>query len=158
VKRLLTTVTVTALSALLAISSFDPAVAGPIQPMVQPMAAQGSGQPASIIDVQYRHHNRHLRPHHRPHYRPHHRPHNRPGYWHGHRGYRHARPGYRRYNDGWWYPMAAFTAGAIVGGAVSHPPRGSAHVRWCASRYKTYRASDNTYQPTNGPRRQCVSP
>lgn len=154
-KRLLTTVTVTALSALLAISSFDPAVAGPIQPMVQPAATQTSGQAAGVIDVQYRHHNRHYRPH-RPHYRPHHRPHYRGGHWHGHRGYRYARPGYRRYNDGWWYPMAAFTAGAIVGGAVSHPPRGSAHVRWCASRYKTYRASDNTYQPTNGPRRQCV--
>ncbi|MFS8048431.1 BA14K family protein [Rhizobium sp. BR 314] len=153
-KRLLTTVTVTALSALLAMSSFDPAVAGPIQPMVQPLVAQGGGQPTGLIVAQYRHQNRHLRPH----YRPHHRPHHRPGYWHGYRGYNHARPGYRRYNDGWWYPMAAFTAGAIIGGAVAQPPRGSAHVRWCASRYKTYRASDNTYQPTNGPRRQCVSP
>lgn len=156
-KRLLTTVTVTALSALLAISSFDSAVAGPIQPMVQPAATQTSGQAAAVIDVQYRHNNRHFRPH-RPHFRPHYRQHYRGGgYWHGHRGYRYARPGYRRYNDGLWYPLAAFTAGAIIGGAVSHPPRGSAHVRWCASRYKTYRASDNTYQPTNGPRRQCVS-
>ncbi|MGV1759276.1 BA14K family protein [Rhizobium sp. A22-96] len=155
-KRLLTTVTVTALSALMAISSFDPAAAGPIQPMVQPATTQTSTQAAGVIDVQYRHHNRHYRPH-RPHFRPHYRPHYRGGYWHGHRGYRYARPGYRRYHDGYWYPLAAFTAGAIIGGAISHPPRGSAHVRWCASRYKTYRASDNTYQPTNGPRRQCVS-
>ena len=157
-KRLLTTATVTVLSALLAISSFDPAVAGPIQAMVQPAATQASGQPSSIIDVQYRHHDRRYRPHHRPHYRPGYRPHHRTGYWHGYRGYHYARPGYRRYSDGWWYPLAAFTAGAIIGGAVAHPPRGSAHARWCASRYKTYRASDNTYQPTNGPRRQCVSP
>ncbi|WP_348648966.1 BA14K family protein [Rhizobium sp. P38BS-XIX] len=153
-KRLLTTVTVTALSAMLALSSFEPAAAGPIQPMAQPATTQTGGQAPGVIDVQYRHHRGHYRPHFRPHYRHHYRG----GYWHGHRGYRYARPGYRRYHDGFWYPLAAFTAGAIIGGAVSHPPRGSAHVRWCASRYKTYRASDNTYQPTNGPRRQCVSP
>ncbi len=35
---------------------------------------------------------------------------------------------------------------------------GSAHVRWCYDRYRSYRASDNTYQPYNGPRRQCRSP
>ncbi len=156
-KRFLTTVTVTALSALLAVTSFDPAAAAPIQPLIQPAIQQTDNQPPGLTEVQYRHNNRHYRGRHRPHYRPHHRPHHRPGYWHGHRGYRYHRPGYRRHG-GWWYPMAAFTAGAIIGGAVSQPPRGSAHVRWCASRYKTYRASDNTYQPSKGPRRQCVSP
>lgn len=35
---------------------------------------------------------------------------------------------------------------------------GSAHVRWCYNRYRSYRASDNTFQPYNGPRRQCYSP
>jgi len=35
---------------------------------------------------------------------------------------------------------------------------GSAHVRWCYARYRSYRAYDNTYQPYNGPRRQCYSP
>jgi len=143
VKRFLTTVTVTVLSALLAVTSFDPVAAAPIQPLIQPAIQQTGEQPAGLTEVQYRHHNRYYRRHHRPHYRPHYRPHHRPGY--------------RRHN-GWWYPMAAFTAGAIIGSAVSQPPRGSAHVRWCASRYKTYRASDNTYQPTSGPRRQCVSP
>jgi hypothetical protein len=34
----------------------------------------------------------------------------------------------------------------------------SAHVRWCYDRYRSYRAWDNTYQPYNGPRRQCYSP
>ncbi|MCB8828228.1 BA14K family protein, partial [Escherichia coli] len=29
--------------------------------------------------------------------------------------------------------------------------------RWCYNRYRSYRAYDNTYQPNNGPRRQCVS-
>jgi hypothetical protein len=32
------------------------------------------------------------------------------------------------------------------------------HVRWCQNRYRTYRVSDNTFQPNSGPRRQCVSP
>ncbi|MFC5991062.1 BA14K family protein [Limoniibacter endophyticus] len=35
---------------------------------------------------------------------------------------------------------------------------GSAHVNWCANRYRSYRAYDNTFQPYNGPRRQCISP
>ncbi|MBR7652268.1 BA14K family protein [Brucella oryzae] len=97
------------------------------------------------------------------HYRGH-RP-NRPGHWNGHRGYRHYRHGYRRHSDGWWYPLAAFGAGAIIGGAISQPrpvyraPRMSnAHVQWCYNRYRSYRSSDNTFQPYNGPRRQCYSP
>ncbi|WP_243463555.1 BA14K family protein, partial [Brucella suis] len=58
----------------------------------------------------------------------------------------------------------AFGAGAIIGGAISQPrpvyraPAGSPHVQWCYSRYKSYRASDNTFQPYNGPRKQCRSP
>ncbi len=35
---------------------------------------------------------------------------------------------------------------------------GGAHVRWCYNRYRSYRAYDNTFQPYNGPRRQCWSP
>ncbi|WP_371109622.1 BA14K family protein [Rhizobium sp. RCC_161_2] len=154
VRRLLSAVSATALSVLLAVSSIDPVAAGPIQPLPQPLLTQTTGPVSGVTEVQYRHYRPHYRPHHRPYYRPGY--HHRPGYWHGHRGYRYGRPGYRRYNDGWWYPMAAFTAGAIVGGAVARPSHGSAHVRWCANRYRSYRASDNTYQPTNGPRRQCV--
>lgn len=84
-------------------------------------------------------------------------------YYRGHRGYRNYRPGYRQYN-GWWFPPAAFIAGAIIGGAIANEPpiqyrpRGDAHVSWCYNRYRSYRASDNTFQPYNGPRRQCVSP
>jgi hypothetical protein len=84
-------------------------------------------------------------------------------YYRGHRGYRHHRPGYRQYN-GWWFPPAAFIAGAIIGGGlanqppVEYRPRGNAHVDWCYNRYRSYRASDNTFQPYNGPRRQCRSP
>lgn len=152
-KRFLTAVTATALSALLAVSSIDPAVAGPVQPVPQPLLTQTTGPVNGVTEVQYRHH----RPHGRPHYRPHHRPHHGYGHWHGHRGYRYERPGYRRHHDGWWYPGAAFAAGAIIGGGVAHRPHASAHVRWCASRYRSYRVSDNTYQPNHGPRRQCVA-
>ena len=75
-------------------------------------------------------------------------------YYRGHRGYRHRRPGYRQYN-GFWFPAGAFIVGAIIGNAVTG---GSAHVRWCHNRYRSYRAYDNTFQPYNGPRRQCHSP
>jgi len=33
-----------------------------------------------------------------------------------------------------------------------------AHVDWCSMRYRSYRPQDNTFQPFNGPRRQCFSP
>ncbi|MHB2264993.1 BA14K family protein [Aliihoeflea sp. PC F10.4] len=86
------------------------------------------------------------------------------GWYRGHRGYRDYRPGYRRHN-GYWFPSAAFITGAIVGGAIASQPSreysrdyGSAHVNWCYDRYRSYRASDNTFQPYNGPRRQCRSP
>ena len=83
-------------------------------------------------------------------------------YWRGHRGYRDRRPGYRQHN-GFWFPPAAFIAGAIIGGAMNQAPAartrgGSAHVQWCHDRWRSYRAYDNSYQPYNGPRRQCVSP
>lgn len=83
-------------------------------------------------------------------------------YYNNHRGYRERRPGYRRHN-GFWFPPAAFIAGAIIGGALNNNtvivrPSGSAHIQWCHNRYRSYRASDNTFQPYNGPRKQCYSP
>ena len=86
------------------------------------------------------------------------------GWYNGHRGYRHKRHGHDRYYDGWWYPAGAFVAGAIIGGAIANSNNnyvysgGSAHVRWCYDRYRSYREWDNTFQPYNGPRRQCYSP
>jgi Ni/Co efflux regulator RcnB len=84
-------------------------------------------------------------------------------HWRGHRGYRHWRRGYREH-DGWWFPLAAFTAGAVIGNVISEPrviyrdSGGGGHTQWCYNRYRSYRAYDNTFQPYNGPRQQCYSP
>ena len=83
-------------------------------------------------------------------------------YWNGHRGYRDYRRGYRRHGD-YWFPLAAFATGALITGAIVNSEnnrvyRGNSHVQWCYDRYRSYRASDNTFQPYNGPRQQCYSP
>ncbi|TBG29925.1 hypothetical protein ELG78_33890 (plasmid) [Rhizobium leguminosarum] len=65
--------------------------------------------------------------------------------------------------------IGGLAAGAVIGGALtgSQQPRndeprnyavGSGHVSWCYRRYRSYRAYDNTLQPSDGPRRQCQSP
>jgi|SRR5215217_6950635 len=59
--------------------------------------------------------------------------------------------------------IGGLAAGAILGGVLNAQPRryynnGNSHAQWCYNRYRSYRASDNTYQPYNGGRRQCVSP
>jgi len=92
-------------------------------------------------------------------------------YYNGHRGSFRPREGWRRHNDA-WFPPAAFIAGAIIGNAISrsaNPPapvyRGgpavslpAAHVQWCSQKYRSYRPADNSFQPYNGPRRECRSP
>lgn len=87
-------------------------------------------------------------------------------YFNNQRGYHERRPGYRQHN-GFWFPPAAFIAGAIVGGAMNDLQHRSAHptyrmsgehVAWCSDHWRSYRASDNTYQPNSGARRVCTSP
>jgi hypothetical protein len=83
-------------------------------------------------------------------------------YWNGHHGYREYRRGYRRHGD-YWFPLAAFAAGALISGAIINNENnrvyeGNSHVQWCYDRYRSYRASDNTFRPYNGPRQQCHSP
>ncbi|HWK67808.1 MAG TPA: BA14K family protein [Rhizobiaceae bacterium] len=145
-RKIVSTICAAVLS-MASLAAVGSASAAPVRPM-------GIEHPASDVQqVQHR----------RGYYRYHGRP-----YYNGYRGYRYARPGWRRHND-WWFPPAAFITGAIVGGALAAPPPppppvyrtrpvGNAHVQWCYDRYKSYRASDNTFQPYNGPRRQCYSP
>ena len=45
----------------------------------------------------------------------------------------------------------------IIGEAPSVAPE-TAVAAWCAVRYRSYRTSDNTYQPYGGARRQCEPP
>ena len=81
-------------------------------------------------------------------------------YYNGHRGYSQKRRGYNRQHNGFWFPAGAFIAGAVIGGAIMNNNNrgGSAHVEWCYDRYRSYRASDNTFQPNYGGRRHCNSP
>jgi hypothetical protein len=65
--------------------------------------------------------------------------------------------------------IGGLAAGAIIGGAIAQsqqpqyaPPtrylNNNSHVDWCFAQYRSYRASDNTFQPFNGPRQRCYSP
>lgn len=143
-KKIMSGLMATTLAASFAIASILPLEAAPVYvPNSAPVANTNNG--GNLEQVQYRRRG--------------------PGVYRGYRGYRYRRPGYR-YHNGWWFPTAAFITGAIIGGALAEPapryrPRaygGSAHVEWCYNRYRSYRASDNTFQPYNGPRQECISP
>jgi hypothetical protein len=99
-----------------------------------------------------------------------HNRHNR--HWNGNR-WRHHNTHRRYYNDRRWrghrrhYGGSGFylgLGGLAIGPAIRYyEPRrvyrgSNAHVRWCYNRYRSYRASDNTFQPYHGPRQQCYSP
>ena len=76
-------------------------------------------------------------------------------YYQGQRGYRYQRPGYQSYN-GFWFPAAALFGAAIVGGIMNGGSnQAGSHVAYCQNRYRSYRMSDNTFQPNVGPRRAC---
>lgn len=76
--------------------------------------------------------------------------------WHGDR-YRHYRH-YRHHDRGSGFYFGLGLAPGYYYGTRHYYRSGSAHVRWCYNRYRSYRAWDNTYQPYHGPRRQCRSP
>ncbi|WP_333826340.1 BA14K family protein [Pararhodobacter sp.] len=71
--------------------------------------------------------------------------------------------------------LGSAIVGAIVGGVIVNQMQQSGqqqqqhyghsgsylsrnHVDWCHNRWRSYRVSDNSYQPYNGPRRVCMSP
>lgn len=41
---------------------------------------------------------------------------------------------------------------------AGRPEGNQAASAWCAARYQSYRVQDNSYQPFQGPRRQCQAP
>jgi hypothetical protein len=137
----------------------------PAQALPMPVVSSSPVATSDITNVQYRRY-------YRGGYRD--------GYYRGYRGY-HGYRGYRGYYggyggyyhnyDGYWYPLAAFGAGAIIGGAIASQPRyvrpapvyrtgglNPRHYEWCAMRYRSYDAYSNSFQPYNGPRRTCYSP
>ena len=57
---------------------------------------------------------------------------------------------YPRYYNNGYYPRRYYQR--------RYYRSGSAHVQWCYNRYRSYSEYDNTFQPYDGPRRQCYSP
>jgi hypothetical protein len=74
------------------------------------------------------------------------------------------RPAHRRYYDNYFdVPVPTYSGQRRIGGTPSIGPTGGIgavddHRGWCASRYRSYRASDDTYQPYEGNRTPCFSP
>jgi hypothetical protein len=121
------------------LASFAPAQALPIvtpKPVIEHVEIQ---------QVQYRDDRRHLRRHDR---RYDNRRYDRRDRY---SNSRHRDRNHRRSNAG--AVIGGLAAGAIIGGAIASQNRGSSSS--CAARYRSYRASDNTYQPNSGPRRVC---
>lgn len=155
------------LSATTAFTGVVPAEAFPV-----PTAMTLPGAEASS-DVQQVDHRRYIRRYgsNNPHIRRWDRENNSPRRYYGRHSYR---DGYYRRGDYYRHRhhhrhgsgdaaaaiIGGLAAGAIIG-TLASPPRyygGNAHTNWCYSRYRSYRAWDNTYQPYYGPRRQCLSP
>jgi hypothetical protein len=127
------------------LSSYLPVHAFPIVSMVNTEKADS----ANVVQVRAR---RTLKRHHirRLNRRHHLRPVNRHRYRHGWN---------RRYNRT-GAVAGGLAAGAIVGSALrsgANTHSGTTHTQWCYNRYRSYRATDNTFQPNSGPRQQCIS-
>ena len=102
------------------------------------------------------------------------------GRWGGGGHWRHGGWGHGGYGWGGWgsgfalglglgLPLGYYGGGGYYDNYVPYRPRyyaprsyyrggGGGHVEWCYSRYRSYRAWDNSWQPNYGSRRQCISP
>lgn len=163
--KFLSTLSAAALTAAMAVTSFAPAQAAPIQIPVAPAASSnvinvGSGdyggrRTGTVWQPRY--------------YRDGHRWGNHRHGWHrdGWRRGGHYRDGYYRDRNLGGALVGGLITGAIVGGVLNNSGPvyrervyrgGDAHTAWCYDRYRTYRASDNTYVPRVGQRAYCNSP
>lgn len=149
-KRILSSLALSGLFAL-GLAAAAPALASPASTgaaVVNAVEAVDTAGNTNLVEVRDRRHHwrrHHWRRHYRPrhHWRHHHRPRSGIYFEFGTGGYRHVPPYYAR--PRYVRPAPAYRLS-------------SAHVRWCYDRYRSYRASDNTFQPYNGPRRACISP
>ncbi|KQS74195.1 hypothetical protein ASG25_01915 [Rhizobium sp. Leaf384] len=133
-------------SLMTALTSFVPAQAMPV-----PTVTSAAGT-TEVQQVQYREHRRIIRRNgHRYDRRDRYTNHRRWDYRN-----RHSDRDYygRRHNNNGAAIIGGLAAGAIIGGAIASQNRNSGS-KSCAARYRSYRASDNTYQPNYGPRRVC---
>lgn len=81
------------------------------------------------------------------------------GHWHSHNRWG---GGHQRHGSDSYYDddsdsgvlFKSFVTGTLFNGQRARGYYDS-HARACASRYQSYRASDNSYQPSRGPRREC---
>jgi len=73
--------------------------------------------------------------------------------WRGDRNHGRYDRGHRRHRSNAGAIIGGLAAGAIIGGAIAQSRSASGS---CASRYRSYRSSDHTYQPNSGPRRRCI--
>jgi hypothetical protein len=67
-------------------------------------------------------------------------------------------PGYPQEFRGYPVPLYSTSRPGIWRHAARDGSGWSAHIDWCQQRWRSYQASDNSYQPVYGPRRQCRSP
>ncbi len=119
--------------------------------------------PDNLVEVQYRHRYYQDR-------RGYQKRGNRPHADHRHRNYQ---PHRSQRQTGRSPDLGSAVVGAIIGGIIVNefnrpqqrqtPSRSTqylsqSHVNWCHNRWRSYRVSDNSYQPYNGPRRICASP
>ncbi|KAA0689109.1 BA14K family protein [Neorhizobium sp. P12A] len=87
------------------------------------------------------------------------------GYYGGYRRYG-GYGGHGYYGGGYGYGnnygglvIGGLAAGVLLGSMLAQPRYyGNSGQSWCYSRYRSYRAYDNTFQPYHGPRRQCIAP
>jgi hypothetical protein len=86
------------------------------------------------------------------------------GYGYGYPGYGYGYPGYGYGYAGYGYGYPAYGYGYPGYGYGYRPYRrayyggGSAHVRWCMNRYRTYDPRSNTFIGYDGDRHRCRSP
>lgn len=82
------------------------------------------------------------------------------GHWHGHhshwgRGHQHhGSDSYYDDNSDSGVLFKSFVTGTLFNRQHTESYY-DGHARDCASRYRSYRPSDNTYQPSHGPRQAC---